>query len=192
METKRMRKGWFKIAGVQDGDRTLGEQLKGLNPLLRDIRGTRVLDLGCAEGLIADACIARGAEAAYGVEINQASVRVGQTMVDRMVFISHLDLNRTDLVVEYLRTLPKLDVCLMLAILVRLRRPLELIDAVVKEQGPALFVVRLPSFMPGFVKDHRSGNIRFDVTARFNTHGYDLSEVEPGHYEEWTGYYRKR
>lgn len=64
----QMHKGWFKIDGVQDGDRTVEEQLQGLETIADRFRNASVLDLGCAEGLIGKHCVTEwGARKVDGV-----------------------------------------------------------------------------------------------------------------------------
>ena len=60
----RAAMGWFVInhdkAGHRDGDRSLEQQMRGLEKLVREVHGKTVLDIGCAEGLISMALVRAG------------------------------------------------------------------------------------------------------------------------------------
>lgn len=59
---------WFIMPGSNTGRVTLERQLAGLEVLLAEAHGMSVLDLGCAEGLIGEQFIKRGAKIVRGVE----------------------------------------------------------------------------------------------------------------------------
>ncbi|MCC6781676.1 MAG: sulfotransferase domain-containing protein [Planctomycetes bacterium] len=50
------------------------ERLQGLEGLLAGLRGQSVLDLGCAEGIVARACLDHGAEAVHGFELDATRI----------------------------------------------------------------------------------------------------------------------
>jgi SAM-dependent methyltransferase len=185
-----MRSGWFKVDGLQDGDRTLADQLTGLEALA--VRGKRVIDLGCAEGLISRWCVDQGAASVYGVEVVPEHVETARKLAgdirpDRLRFFCG-DLNKP----ETCALARPVDVVLALAILHKLREPENLLRQIVAI-GPELVVVRTPGATPRGIQDERSGN-RW-ISLADNLPGYALVEQAAGHFDptrgarEWVGYY---
>lgn len=181
-----MRKGWFKIENVQDGDRTVEDQLKGLDRLLTSVSGKVVLDLGCAEGLIGKVLLERGARRVFGAEVVPEAVYQAMQGMDPSVFqVVRHDLNEAS---RWLIADAEADVVLMLAILHKLRRPQDLLEAVL-ETRPGLIVIRLPPATAPVIADARSNYVRYDVEQACLAHGYRLDLVELAHFDEWTGYF---
>lgn len=194
-----MNKGWFKIAGVQDGDRTIEQQLKGLKPLFPEVADKWVLDLGCAEGLVGmELCAKHGAFWVDGITLVPSEAETGNAVsnargIDNFVIYAH-DLNdvpglhalgdREDGIEEHY------DVILMLAVLHKLREPIRVLHSILAKWAAGLVVIRTAGATPGYICDPRSGNRKFDVVKAMAP-DYRLERVESGPFNEWTGYFRK-
>lgn len=111
---------WFKV-GAKPGDRTLDQQLMGLDPLFAEIEGKSVLDVGCAEGLIAIECARRGASAVTGFEIRSAAVETARKLVKTLAGVGQVYFETGD--ANHYPPNARYDVVLMLAVLHKLRDP---------------------------------------------------------------------
>jgi len=165
--------GWFETPG-RPGDRTLESQLIGLAPLFDGIAGKTVLDVGCAEGLIAMECCRRGASSALGVEMVAAHVEVGRSMLDGSceLVVGDANICRPD---------RNYDVVLLLAILHKLRNP----SAACKRYAKAcsdLCVIRFPasSLHRQVIVDHRSGGEPYDIGGVMRRQGFRVMEITDG------------
>lgn len=177
-----MRKGWFQIEGVQDGDRTLEQQLTGLESALAETSGKRVLDLGCAEGLIARAFARAGATDVLGVECNPDSVNVARAQCPPPVRTELANLN------DYVVPQGPWDIVLALAILHKLKEPAGLVEQIAGVR-PDLVVVRLPGGSTGrFTTKHHGTEV--DLNAVFQAHEFRLDRTLPGPYGELVQYWR--
>jgi SAM-dependent methyltransferase len=189
------RKGWFTIPGIQTGDRTLAQQLKGLTPALYACERKSILDLGCAEGLVAYAFAERGARRVRGYDVVPAAIQRAIAFKQDSRYAMHASAVdfRVDNV-ERLAGLPPelfaVDFVLALAILHKLKDPRRAARWIAKVAGE-LVVVRLPKDTPGFVLDERSGLVHHDISSDLGAGGFFLDRVERGSFEEWTGYYRR-
>lgn len=68
---------WF-ILGDNNGQIPLKRQLLGLSEI--DVKGKTILDVGCAEGMMALHFIENGAKLAHGIEIRPRAVEVAQSI----------------------------------------------------------------------------------------------------------------
>lgn len=141
-----MQKGWFRIDGVQEGDRTLGQQLLGLEAAADRMKGRTVLDLGCAEGLIGRHCVdAWGASLVDGVTSVEAQIAEAERQCGgRPMHFFRADLS-TKSGTDHLDSelLPAYDVVLMLSILHKVVDPMRLLEWAAKFATETV-VIRLP------------------------------------------------
>lgn len=104
-----MRHGWFRIVGVQDGDRDPDQQLVGCELALAEASGKAVLDLGCAEGCISAAFARAGAARVTGIDIVKDHITTARRLwaglpvdfvnADIAVYENDVELGRFDIVV---------------------------------------------------------------------------------------------
>lgn len=116
---KRGEGGWFTIPGVQEGERTLEEAVRGLELLEHEAHGKSVLDLGCAEGLVGQWFVQHGAGRVDGVDINRSTLATAREISQGLpMWFDWADLNRLD-------TLPQLrptyHIVLLLSVLHKLK-----------------------------------------------------------------------
>jgi len=185
---EQVKAGWFTTKG-RPGDRLLKQQVVGLGRLFERL-GRRdpsmtVLDVGCAEGLITMKCFDEGAIACHGVEIVPGHVDVANDLRgERACTFEVGDANEWQPQRQY-------DVVLLLAILHKLRDPLEACKRFA-DAARTLVVIRLP---PGgsVIRDERTNFHPFDVGATMEEAGFDLTRGGPdGPFGEWMGYYERR
>lgn len=76
---KDPNRGWLRVPGIRDnGDRTLEEQMLGLELALTQAEGKTVLDLGSAEGLIGREFAKAGAVEVLGIEVMEDHIAVAR------------------------------------------------------------------------------------------------------------------
>lgn len=178
-----MRKGWFRIPGVQDGDRDVATQLKGLAPALAAARGKNVLDLGSAEGMISREFAIAGARRVFGVEIIAEHVRAAEALCRKFPQCQFLasDVMNWIAELEHRGLMPRFDIVLALAVYHKVRDPARMV-AFSADVADELLVVRLPGGgTPEGVYSHsRPGNERVDVAKICASRGFVLERVERG------------
>jgi len=185
LEAKRERQkthGWFHTE-KRPGDRSLYQQMTGLAPLLAEVKGSTVLDVGCAEGLIGIELAKHGAKAVLGLELVPGHLEIANKIKgERPCKFLEADAN------DYVPT-EHYDIVLMLAILHKLRDPSGSCARIVKAAS-SLCVIRLPPSGP-VIEDDRSGKVPHDIHKVMVDAGFKLEREEMGPFLEWMGYYRR-
>jgi hypothetical protein len=158
-----MAEAWFGHA------RTLQEQLQGLEPALAAAPGRTVLDLGCAEGLIAREFQKAGAVAVHGVECNENLTRHSEVRIWRWNLNDGLP---PGLLRHY-------DIVLLLAIVHKLRKPgdkLAQYAALATER----VVIRLPIGSTGMIRSKNFPDETCNCAEVMQGVGFVLEQTLPG------------
>jgi SAM-dependent methyltransferase len=176
-------RGWFHTPG-REGDRTLEQQLLGLEPIIARVRNATVLDVGCAEGLISHAMADAGARLVHGIEIIPGHVEVAKAHNgSRPCLFNIADAN-------LYKPQRRYDIVLLLAILHKLTDPTE---ACMRFADAAIHtvVMRLPPETAPTIVDWRSGRRPHDMLFAMKRSGFALHQVERSAFNEWCGYFHR-
>lgn len=180
----KLRKGWFLGLG-RDGDRTIDQQMIGLEQLVREVPGKTVIDAGCAEGLISMELAKAGAVSCLGLEVIPRFIDVANEYVGHLPCRFELaNLNEYDL-----STMEPADIVIALAVLHKLKDP-STVCAALAALARDLCVIRLPPYGLVIVDD-RSERVPHDIGVVMEASGFRLESVVDGPYAEWVGYFRR-
>ncbi|HYH39915.1 MAG TPA: class I SAM-dependent methyltransferase [Azospirillum sp.] len=180
-------KGWFEISDLQAGDRTLAEQLTGLDPLFGMVGGASILDLGCAEGLISLEMMKAGAKLAHGVEGVDSRVETARRLFEgrnAAFFVADLSVFAN---APPAGLLPSYDAVLLLSIAHKFKDPAEFIRAAVARCSRYV-AVRLPAPV---IQDRRSDYVPVDVPRLMASLGFGQIHDAPGPRAEWVGIFER-
>jgi ubiquinone/menaquinone biosynthesis C-methylase UbiE len=174
------------------GDRTIEQQMMGLDRLFADVEGKSVLDVGCAEGLIAMECAKSGAAMVRAGEIRKDAVAWARHHREHDKLLKHKDIIFWEQDANVWQPQASYDIVLMLAVLHKLEDP----SAACKRFARVardLVVIRLPPGHAPTIIDSRSGNVPHDIDTAVLTSGFYLEHAGyNGPFGEWVGYYRRR
>jgi protein-L-isoaspartate O-methyltransferase len=179
---------WFAV-GNRLGDRTLAQQMQGLDRLFAEVEGKTVLDVGCAEGLISIEMVKSGASWVDGVEIRKDAVQNARMLGRSMSLHGDVTFDWGD-ANEY-RPAGDYDIVIMLAVLHKLKNPTAACARLVA-CAKSLVVIRLPPEHAPTIIDGRSGGEPHHIGVTMERSGFVLEHAAcDGPFGEWVGYYRR-
>lgn len=172
-----MRYGWLKVPGVQDGDRSIDEQVHALFWAIEECKGKSILDLGCAEGLIGREFIRAGAAEYMGVDAVEGHIEVArQQCAGLPMEFQLIDLN--NVVEGWAHTA---DIVLCLGIAHKLRNPGKCIE-IAARSARELVLIRSGrgADSKGIITSKRHRDSKCDSHAIMRAHGFDLTSTAHG------------
>ena len=181
MEPK-IKRPWFKV-GDADGIRSLADQVMGLAWLMDNVRGRTVLDIGCAEGLLAVEMAKAGAIAVHGVERRAAAVQTAlQLRGDLPISFEVVDGNTWTPPRQY-------DIVCALSVLQKLADPTA---AALRFAAAARWsvVLKLPPLHAPRIIHKASNFVEHDIGAAMTEAGFTcVASNFNGYNGEWVGNY---
>jgi len=180
-------KPWFAVGG-KPGDRTLEQQMVGLDRLMAAVPGKTVLDCGCAQGLISIEMARAGAEYVHGVEILQPFV---DTAWREAGDLENVGFEQGDMNHWRPGANAFFDVVVALAILQKLRDP-SAVAHMLANTARELIVIRTPPGRdPWVLPPERGRAVPHDIGRVLRHRGWRLSEQLAGTFGEVIGYWEK-
>ncbi len=180
----KVKEGWFHTRD-RLGDRSIEQQMMGLDLLVESCKGKSVLDIGCAEGLISIKLAQTGAIAVHGIEIIKDHVEVGNVLRKKLpVTFEVADANTWTPRRDY-------DIVIALALLHKLQNPTAAC-ARFAARAREMVVLRLPPLHAPTIIDPRSENNPHYIGATMEKAGFELvREARDGPFDEYLGYWKR-
>lgn len=180
-------KGWFK--GLRGkGDRSLEEQMLGLDLALAEAPGKTVLDLGCAEALISIEFAKAGAKSVHGVELLEHHLSIARELAKEIPCISLRQGDLNDL--AFSQPDKQYDIVLALAVVHKMRFPGKGISYAAR-CAKSLVVFRWPVWMQKGVLMSKRGDNSVKVSSVLEAEGFELERELVGPRSELVHYWRK-
>lgn len=194
LEGAAMRKGWFIIPGMQDGDRTLEQQVEALRPAIAECAGKTVLDIGCAEALVTREFILGGAVRAFGVDAVPDHLEVARGICKGLPVEFALAKLGTDPMPKSPFGDKTYDIVLALGVAHKLPFP-EVGITIAAQMSHGLVLLRSGVRQQGgIITAKRHPKNTCDAHALMRLHGFALEKVVPGPapFHESVEYWRKQ
>lgn len=185
------RKGWFIIPGVQDGDRTVEEQMIAVRPALAEAKGKTVLDLGCAEGLIGREFARAGALSVLGVDSVGGHLQVAQEQCKGLP----MKFRQADFQVLALAAPGngnQYDIVLALGVVHKMKHPGDGVHFVAKSARSLVLFRAKGGVTDGIVRSKHFGANWCNSYEIMRSHGFELEKVVNGAREETVEYWRRQ
>lgn len=173
-----MNKGWIAVPGIRaNADRTLAEQMLGLEPALAAARGKTVLDLGCAEGMIGREFAKAGATDVFGIEQLAAHLAVAKKVAagypadpQPMPQMRFQQAHLAEWIAKHPAP-PVFDIVLALGIIHKLHEPRLALDFAARS-ARSLLCFRAPATANGGIVLSKFSQRGVNVPKRMATHGF--------------------
>lgn len=188
-----MNKGWFKVPGIRpDGDRTIAEQMMGLDHGLSIAKGKSVLDLGCAEGLISLEFAKAGASRVVGIELLEEHLKVAEKLRAKHPDGSRVHFIRKNLGTHILDNPEheRFDIVLILGIIHKLENPAVPLRFAANCAKEALIFRAPAKATDGVVRSKHTG-VKCNVPKILNESGFKEFLLVPGVRGEAAQYWRR-
>lgn len=186
------RHGWLRIPGIQPyGDRSVEEQLLGLEHALIETTGKTVFDIGCAEGAISQSFARAGALDVLGLEYVEDHLVVARKLCKDDTNIKFVRANLKD----WARRHPnprQFDIVLALGVIHKLWFPDVGAHFAAKSCSDLLCFRPPGGVTDGIVKSKNRPENHCDWNAVMDKHGFILERVCNSSRNERVEYWRKK
>lgn len=182
--------GWFDIPGLRQGERSFAQQATGLEWLWQELREAQsVLDLGCAEGLIALECARRGVPRVDAVDYKPEFIATGKDYAEQQLLdVNFIEANLDDGLPRALAS--EYDIVLLLAIVHKMQHPKKFIAACAA-RARHMIVVRLPKGSTGITRGKHWPYRECNVIECLRDGGFAMVHQAAGPNDELVQYYRR-